>query len=146
MSFGHCERYGWFKGFMDDVSKTNVVLKNSVSVTILSIYIYILHEISGQIHLIKNVFPVLSLVTHVVYKVYIYHTVVNPLICSSYKNVKWDDYLIVINNYDNVIRNHKQNKQSTFVVIFNIINYWSNEICFFFKFIYDTCIRLMDGK
>jgi hypothetical protein len=63
MSFGHCERYGWFKGFMDDVSKTNVVLKNRVSVTILSIYIYILHEISGQIHLIKNVFPVLSLVT-----------------------------------------------------------------------------------
>ena len=67
MSFGHCERYGWFKGFMDDVSKTNVILKNRVSVTILSIYIYILHEISGQIHLIKNVFPVLSLVTHVVH-------------------------------------------------------------------------------
>ena len=41
MSFGHCERYGWFKGFMDDVSKTNVILKNRVSVTILSIYIYI---------------------------------------------------------------------------------------------------------
>jgi hypothetical protein len=65
-------------------------------------------------------------------KVYIYHTVVNPLISSSYKNVKWDDYLIVINNYDNVIRNHKQNKQSTFVVIFNAINYLSNEFFFFF--------------
>ena len=111
MSFGHCERYGWFKGFMDDVSKTNVILKNCVSITLLSIYIYILHEISGQLDLIKNVFPVLSLVTHV---------------------VRRDDYLIVINNYDNVIRNHKQNKQSTFVVIFNTINYLSNEICFFF--------------
>ena len=82
----------------------------------------------------ENQWPVASLYTVV------------PLSCSSYKNVKWDDYLIVINNYDNVIRNHKQNKQSTFVVIFNTINYLSNEICFFFKFIYDTCIRLMDGK